>query len=98
MSGILVAKDQLKSIIERVERLHEERKAIADDIRDVYAEAKANGFNIKVLKHIVKIRDQDLASRQEFETVCDLYLHALGMIPDYESDVGTDVATRAGTQ
>lgn len=86
MSDILVAKDQLKSIIERVERLHEERKVISDDISDVYGEAKANGFDVKVLKHIVKIRGQDLASREEFETVCDLYMHSLGMLPDHEID------------
>lgn len=69
----------LKAIIERVERLHEERKALAEDIRDVYAEAKANGFDGKVLKHIVKLRGQDANERKEFEEILELYLSSLGM-------------------
>ena len=75
----MIARDQLKSIVERIERLHEERKAIADDIRDMYAEAKANGFDTKVLKHVVKLRGQDLSERQEFDDIVDLYLSALGL-------------------
>ena len=77
-----VAKDQLRSIIERVERLEEEKKAIADDIKDVYAEAKANGFDVKVLRKVVSLRKQDADERAEHEMVLDTYLHALGMIPD----------------
>ena len=79
-----VAREQLKQIIERIERLEEEKKAISDDIRDVYAEAKANGFDTKVLRQVVRIRKQDTAERQEQETIRDLYLHALGMLPDFE--------------
>lgn len=80
----LVAREQLKSIVERIERLEEEKKAIADDIRDVYAEAKANGFDTKVLREVIKLRKQDLAERQERDAIRDLYLQALGMLPDFE--------------
>ncbi len=80
MADTTVAREQLKSIVERVERLEEEKAAIADDIRDVYAEAKANGFDTKVLRQVIRLRKQDLAERQEQDAVRDLYLHALGMI------------------
>lgn len=74
-----VAADQLKSIIERVERLEEEKKAIGDDIKDVYAEAKANGFDTKVLRKIVSLRKQDRDQRMEEEAILELYKQALGM-------------------
>jgi uncharacterized protein (UPF0335 family) len=74
------AKDQLKAIIERVERLEEEKKAIADDIRDVYAEAKGNGFDIKALRTVVRLRKQDKQEREEHEAILDTYLQALGMV------------------
>lgn len=80
-----LAREQLRSIVERIERLEEEKKAIADDIRDVYAEAKANGFDTKVLRQVVRLRQQDLTERQEQEAVRDLYLQALGMLPDLEA-------------
>lgn len=73
------AKDQLKSVVERIERLEEEKQAIADDIKEVYAEAKANGFDNKVLRKVVSLRKQDAAERQEQEALLDLYMHALGM-------------------
>ena len=73
------AKDQLKAFVERVERLEEEKKATADDIRDVYAEAKANGFDIKALRTIVRLRKQDANERQEQEAILETYMHALGM-------------------
>jgi len=85
MSDAIVAKEQLKSIIERIERLEEEKKAIADDIRDVYAEAKGNGFDVKVLRQVVSLRKKDLTERQEQEAVRDLYMQALGMLPDFEA-------------
>ena len=69
MSDTMVAKDQLRSIVERIERLEEEKKAIADDIRDVYGEAKANGFDTKVLRQVVGLRKKD-ASRTR-RTGCD---------------------------
>lgn len=74
-----VAADQLKSIIERVERLHEERDGIAGDIRDIYAEAKGNGFCTKTIKKILQIRKKDHAERQEEEALLELYMQALGM-------------------
>jgi uncharacterized protein (UPF0335 family) len=74
------AKDQLKAIIERVERLEEEKKAISDDIRDVFAEAKVNGFDVKALRTIVKMRKQDTNERQEQEAILETYMHALGML------------------
>ena len=74
------AKDQLKAIIERVERLEEEKKALADDIKDVYAEAKANGFEVKALRTIVRLRKQDVDERKEQDAILDLYMQALGMI------------------
>ena len=73
-------KDQLKAFIERVERLEEEKKAIADDIRDVYAEAKGSGFDVKALRQIVKLRKQDADERKEYETILETYMHALGML------------------
>lgn len=86
MSDTMVAREQLRSIVERIERLEEEKKAIADDIKEVYGEAKANGFDTKVLRQVISIRKQDLTERQETEAVRDLYLHALGMIPDPSGD------------
>jgi uncharacterized protein (UPF0335 family) len=74
------AKDQLKSIIERIERLEEEKKTISDDIRDVYAESKGNGFDVKALRQIVRLRKQDPNERQEHETIVETYMHALGML------------------
>src|ERR1700721_135463 len=74
------AKDQLKAFVERVERLEEEKKAIADDIRDVYAEAKGNGFDVKALRAVVRLRKQDVDERKEQEAILETYLHALGML------------------
>jgi len=74
------AKDQLKAFVERVERLEEEKKTIADDIRDVYAEAKVSGFDIKALRTVVRMRKQDVNERKEQEAILETYLHALGML------------------
>lgn len=73
------AKEQLRSLVERIERLEEEKTALADDIKEVYAEAKGNGFDTKTLRTVVRLRKQDTAERQEQEALLDLYLHALGM-------------------
>lgn len=70
---------QLKAFIERIERLEEEKKTIADDIKDVYAEAKANGFDTKVLRKVVSLRKQDVDERKEQDEILSLYLSALGM-------------------
>jgi len=78
--AISFAKDQLKAIIERIERLEEEKKTISDDIRDVYAESKGNGFDVKALRTIVRLRKQDPNERQEEETILETYMQALGMI------------------
>lgn len=80
MSATTFAKDQLKAFVERVERLEEEKKAIADDIRDLYAEAKSNGFDTKALREIVKLRKVDADERREREAVLETYMHALGML------------------
>jgi uncharacterized protein (UPF0335 family) len=74
------AKDQLKAFVERVERLEEEKKTISDDIRDVYAEAKGNGYDVKALRAIVRLRKQDADERKEHETILETYMHALGML------------------
>lgn len=74
-----VAADQLRAFIERIERLEEEKKGITDDIKDVYAEAKGNGYDVKVMRMVVRLRKQDNNERQEMDAILDLYLHALGM-------------------
>lgn len=80
MSAAKVAKDQLKAFVERIEKLEEEKKAISDDIRDVYAEAKGNGFDIKALRTVVRMRKQDSNERREQEAILETYLSALGML------------------
>ncbi len=74
------AKDQLKAFVERVERLEEEKKTISDDIKDVYAEAKAIGYDVKALRTIVRMRKQDIDERKEQETILETYMQALGML------------------
>ena len=74
------AVDQLKSIIERIERLEEEKKAISEDIKDVYAESKGNGYDVKALRTIIRLRKQDPNERQEEESILETYMNALGMI------------------
>jgi len=69
----------LRAFIERIERLEEEKKALADDIKDVYGEAKANGFDTRIMRKVVSIRKQDRDKRIEEETILDLYLAALGL-------------------
>ena len=74
-----VAPDLLKSFVERIERLEEEKASIAGDVKEVYAEAKAQGFDTKVLRKVVALRKRDAAERREEEEIMDLYLQALGM-------------------
>lgn len=74
-----VAGEQLRAFVERIERLEEEKKAIADDVKDVYAEAKGNGYDTKILRQVVRLRKQEASERAEQEAVLDLYLQALGM-------------------
>ena len=74
------AKDQLRTIVARIERLEEEKAALATDLREVYAEAKGNGFDTKILRTVVRLRKQDSSERAEQEALLDLYMHALGMV------------------
>jgi uncharacterized protein (UPF0335 family) len=74
-----VAADQLKSLVERIERLEEDKKAISDDIKEVYGEAKANGFDVGVLRTIIRLRRLANDERMEMEAIQELYLQALGM-------------------
>jgi uncharacterized protein (UPF0335 family) len=79
VSSDSVAQDQIRAFIERIERMEEEKKAISDDIKEIYAEAKGNGFDTKVLRQIIRIRKQDAAERMEQEALLELYMAALGM-------------------
>ncbi|QEL14757.1 DUF2312 domain-containing protein [Limnoglobus roseus] len=81
-----VAVDQLKSIIARVEKLEAEKAGIAADIRDVFAEAKGNGYCTKAIRTILKMRKQDASEREEQENILDVYLNALGMLPLFEGE------------
>lgn len=81
-----VAADQLRAFIERIERLEEEKKVIADDIKDIYAEAKGNGFDVKVMRKIISLRKRKPHEREEEESILDLYLHALGMAGPVSDD------------
>jgi len=73
------AKGQLKSLVERIERLEDEKKAIAGDIKEVYGEAKANGFDTKILRKVISLRKRDRQEREEEEAMLEVYLSALGM-------------------
>ncbi len=83
-----VAQDMLRAFIERIERMEEEKKAISDDIKDIYAEAKGSGFDTKVLRDIVRIRKQDHAERMEHDSLLELYMAALGMAAAPAEDDG----------
>lgn len=74
-----IAADRLRSIVERIERLEEERKALASDIKDIYAEAKSAGFEVKVIREVIRMRKKEPAEVEEQETLLDLYKRALGM-------------------
>lgn len=85
MSDLGVGRDQLRAFVERIERLEDEKKAIMEDMKEVYGEAKGSGFDTKVLRQVVRIRKQDKSERLEQEAILDTYLHALGMVPDLEN-------------
>jgi len=74
------AQSQLKAIVERIERLEEDKAAVMADLKEVYAEAKGNGYDVKILRKVIRIRKQDRAKRQEEEAILDLYLNAIGEI------------------
>lgn len=75
-----VAADQLRLFIERIERLEEEKRGIADDIKDVYSEAKANGYDVKTMREVVKLRRMEADARQERDALLQIYMDALGML------------------
>lgn len=75
-----IAADRLRSFVERIERLEEEKAALAADIKEVYSEAKGTGFDVKILRQIVRLRKMDAADRQEMDEVLDVYKRALDMI------------------
>jgi uncharacterized protein (UPF0335 family) len=76
------AKEQLRSLIERIERLDEEKAALANDIKEVFAEAKSNGFDTKAMRKIIRMRKKDATEREEEEAILELYMSALGMLAD----------------
>jgi len=77
-----IAGERLKSFIERIERLEEEKKALAADIKEVYAEAKGTGFDTKIMRQVIRLRRMDKDDLDEQETLLDVYKRALGMVPD----------------
>jgi uncharacterized protein (UPF0335 family) len=74
-----IAGERLRSFIQRIERLEEEKKSLSDDIREVYSEAKSNGFDPKIMRQVVRLRRMEAADRQEQEALIETYLSALGM-------------------
>lgn len=93
-----IAGDQLKSFIERIERLEEERRTLANDLKEVYAEAKGNGFDTKIMRQIVRLRRMDVDDLQEQETLIDVYKRALGMLPAEEQIPDGETFLRAGLE
>lgn len=77
-----VSGQHLRQFIERIERLEEDKKVIAEDIKEVFAEAKANGFDVKIMRKVLSLRKLDAAEREEIESLIDVYKAALGMIPE----------------
>ncbi|MZR32017.1 DUF2312 domain-containing protein [Sneathiella litorea] len=93
-----VAADHLRSYIERIERLEEEKKGIADDIKEIFAEAKGTGFDVKAMRAVIRLRKMDKADVQEQEYMIDLYKHALGMAAEEnpaEEDAGNEAEAAA---
>ena len=80
------AQGQLRALVERIERLEEEKKSIAGDIKEVYAEAKANGFDTKILRKVISLRKKEATEREEEQSMLDLYLQALGMLPETQDE------------
>lgn len=79
VDGRGIAAEALRNFIERIERLEEERKGLADDVKDVYAEAKSHGFDPKIMRQVIRLRKMEEDARKEQEALIDLYAHALGM-------------------
>lgn len=81
-----IARDHLRAFIERIERLEEEKKAVADDIKEVFAEARGSGFDTKIMRQVLRIRKQDKDERDEQQAILDMYLSALGMQASFDFD------------
>ena len=77
--------ERLKAFISRIERLDEEKKGISDDIRDVYEEAKGVGFDVKIMRQVIKLRKLAASEREEQQELIDTYMHNLGMLPDHHT-------------
>lgn len=93
MNGLQAsAQNQLRQLVEQLERLEEEKKAIAEDIRDKFAEAKALGFDVKALRQVLRLRKKSREDRQEEEAVLETYLHALGMLDTEVTESSTMIA------
>lgn len=86
---------QLRQFIEQIERLEEEKKAIAGDIKDKYLEAKATGFDVKAMRKIISLRKKSKTERQEEDGILEVYMHALGMLEDLPSDEAVDALMAA---
>ena len=86
------AQNQLRQLVEQIERLEQEKKAIADDIRDKFLEAKAVGFDVKALRQVIKLRKKSQAERQEEESILDVYKHALGLTDQHVAEPMLDAA------
>jgi len=82
-----ISTEQLRSIVERIENLNETKQAIAADIREVYAEAKNNGYDTKALRQIIKMRSMEVGERQEQELLLETYARALGLLPEMSDEV-----------
>lgn len=89
------AQDQLRQYIEQIERLEEEKKAIAGDIKEKFLEAKANGFDVKAMRKIIQMRKKSQTERQEEEGILEVYLHALGMLDESPQDAAADALMAA---
>ena len=87
-----VSGQHLRQYIERIERLEEDKKVIAEDIKEVFAEAKANGFDVKIMRKVISLRKLDAAEREEIETLIDVYKAALGMIPSADDEDTAEAA------
>jgi len=85
MTNTTFAHGQLKSLIERIERLEEEKGVVSADIKEVYAEAKANGFDTKILRAVIRLRKKEAAEREEEQSMLEVYMAALGMVPGDEA-------------
>ena len=81
-SSHAIAKDQLLSVVSRIEKLEEEKKTVSDDIKDVFSEAKSNGYDVRALRTIIKMRKQDADERAEQEAILSVYMEALGLLSD----------------